>query len=255
MSREALEQAAAQAKLIHSAGGSWQYAGANNIGGRVTDVVVDTSQANTIYVAVRRRRRVEEHRRRATYTTAWPNDYPQAIGSLARGSDGTLWAGTGEANASGGGITYVGDGVYRSTDGGQTWQNVGLEHAGMIGRIAVDPADPNVVLVAASGSIYSTGGTRGLYRTLDGGKHWKAVLVPDLDAAPYTGAVDVAFDPVNPNRVYATLWDHHRSSYLRPYGGIGSGLYVTDNALEQKGQGRGVGAHRQLARERAAADL
>ena len=55
--------------------------------------------------------------------------------------------------------------------------------------------------------------------------------MPDLDAAPYTGAVDVAFDPVNPNRVYATLWDHHRSSYLRPYGGIGSGLYVTDNAL------------------------
>ena len=60
------------------------------------------------------------------------------------------------------------------------------------------------------------------------------MLVPDLDAAPYTGAVDVAFDPVNPNRVYATLWDHHRSSYLRPYGGIGSGLYVTDNALAQK---------------------
>ena len=64
--------------------------------------------------------------RGSTYTTAWPNDYPQAIGSLARGSDGTLWAGTGEANASGGGITYVGDGVYKSTDGGATWTNVGL---------------------------------------------------------------------------------------------------------------------------------
>ena len=102
----------------------------------------------------------------------------------------------------------------------------------MIGRIAVDPPNPNVVLVAASGSIYSTGGKRGLYRTIDGGAHWAPVLVPDLNAAPYTGAVDVAFDPVNPNRVYATLWDHHRNSYLRPYGGIGSGLYVTDNALE-----------------------
>ena len=235
MSREALEQAAAQAQAIHSAGGSWEYAGANNIGGRVTDVVVDPTQANTIYVASAGGGVWKSTDAGATYTTAWPNDYPQAIGSLARGSDGTLWAGTGEANASGGGITYVGDGVYRSTDGGQTWTNVGLEHAGMIGRIAVDPADPDVVLVAASGSIYSTGGTRGLYRTLDGGKHWKAVLVPDLDAAPYTGAVDVAFDPVNPNRVYATLWDHHRSSYLRPYGGIGSGLYVTDNALDEEG--------------------
>ena len=60
-----------------------------------------------------------------------------------------------------------------------------------------------------------------------GRRSWK----PDLDAAPFTGVVDVAIDPVNPNRVYATQWDHHRTSYLRPYGGIGSGLYVTDNAL------------------------
>ena len=171
-----------------------------------------------------------------TYTPAWPADYPQAIGALARGSDGTLWAGTGEANASGGGITYVGDGVYRSTDGGVTWTNVGLDNAGMIGRIAVDPTNPQRVLVAAAGSIYSTGGKRGLYRTVDGGTHWKAILVPDLDAAPFTGVVDVAIDPVNPNRVYATQWDHHRTSYLRPYGGIGSGLYVTDNALAKQAE-------------------
>ena len=75
---------------------------------------------------------------------------------------------------------------------------------GMIGRIAVDPADPNIVLVAAAGSIYSTGGKRGLYRTIDGGDHWAPSSTPDLDAAPYTGVVDVAIDPVNPNRVYAT---------------------------------------------------
>jgi hypothetical protein len=226
-----LAQAAQQAKALKSAGGSWEYVGANNIGGRVTDVVVDPTQPNTIFVASAGGGVWKSTDAGATYTTAWPDDYPQAIGSLALGSDGTLWAGTGEANASGGGITYVGDGVYKSTDGGQTWKHVGLRHAGMIGRIAVDPSNPKVVLVAATGSIYSTGGTRGLYRSTDAGKHWKAVLVPDLQAAPYTGAVDVAFDPVNPSRVYAILWDHHRNSYLRPYGGIGSGLYVTDNAL------------------------
>src|SRR6478735_7150320 len=128
---------------------------------------------------------------------AWPNDYPQAIGALARGSDGTLWAGTGEANASGGGITYVGDGVYKSTDGGATWTNVGLVNAGMIGRIAVDPTNPQRVLVAVAESTSSTGGNRGLYRTTDGGANWAPILVPDLNAAPFTGVVDVAIDPVN----------------------------------------------------------
>jgi len=231
LTRKMLRRAAHQAAVIDSAGGSWEYAGANNIGGRVTDVVVDPTQPNTIFVASAGGGVWKSTDAGATYTPAWPNDYPQAIGSLARGSDGTLWAGTGEANASGGGITYVGDGVYKSTDGGATWTNVGLGNAGMIGRIAVDPADPSVVLVAATGSIYSTGGKRGLYRTIDGGDHWAPILTPDLDAAPYTGVVDVAIDPVNPNRVYATEWDHHRTDYLRPYGGIGSGLYVTDNAL------------------------
>ncbi|HEX7310306.1 MAG TPA: hypothetical protein VF232_03930 [Gaiellaceae bacterium] len=231
VSRATLQRAAEQAKAIPSAGGSWEYVGANNIGGRVTDVVVDPTQADTIYVASAGGGVWKSTDAGMTYTPSWPADYPQAIGALARGSDGTLWAGTGEANASGGGITYVGDGVYRSTDGGITWKHVGLDNSGMIGRIAVDPTDPQRVLVAAAGSIYATGGGRGLYRTLDGGKHWKAILVPDLDAAPFTGVVDVAIDPVNPNRVYATQWDHHRTSYLRPYGGIGSGLYVTDNAM------------------------
>src|SRR4051812_36493132 len=231
VSRAALHRAAAQAAAIGSAGGSWQYAGANNIGGRVTDVVVDPTQANTIYVSSAGGGVWKSTDAGLTYTASWPANYPQAIGALARGSDGTLWAGTGEANASGGGITYVGDGVYKSTDGGATWTNVGLVNAGMIGRIAVDPTNPQRVFVAAAGSIYSTGGNRGLYRTTNGGANWAPVLVPDLNAAPFTGVVDVAIDPVNPNRVYATQWDHHRTSYLRPYGGIGSGLYVTDNAM------------------------
>src|SRR5580765_5945418 len=231
VSRAALHRAAAQAAAISSSGGSWEYAGANNIGGRVTDVVVDPTQPDTIYISSAGGGVWKSTDAGLTYAPAWPNDYPQAIGALARGSDGTLWAGTGEANASGGGITYVGDGVYKSTDGGVTWQNVGVEKAGMIGRIAVDPTNPQRVLVAATGSLYSTGGNRGLYRTTDGGANWAPILVPDLNAAPFTGVVDVAIDPVNPNRVYATQWDHHRTSYLRPYGGIGSGLYVTDNAF------------------------
>ncbi|HEY7017774.1 MAG TPA: hypothetical protein VH297_04845 [Gaiellaceae bacterium] len=227
-----VEQAAAQADAIPSAGGSWEYVGANNIGGRVTDIVVDPDHADTIFVASAGGGIWKSTDAGATYTPAWPNDYPQAIGAMARGSDGTLWVGTGEANASGGGITYSGDGVYKSTDGGATWTNVGLGNSGMIGRIAVDPTDPNRVLVAAAGDIYTTGGKRGLFRTIDGGAHWTRILTPDENVSPWTGVVDVAIDPVNPNRVYATEWDRHRNAYARPYGGVGSGLYVTDNATE-----------------------
>ena len=108
-------RAAAQAAAIPSAGGSWEYVGANNIGGRVTDVVVDSSQANTIYIASAGGGVWKSTDAGMTYTPAWPRDYPQAIGSLARASDGTLWAGTGEANTSGGGITYRGDGESNST--------------------------------------------------------------------------------------------------------------------------------------------
>jgi len=169
---------------IPSGGGTWEYVGANNIGGRVTDVVVDPTQPNTIFISAAGGGIWKSTDGGMTYTPSWPNDYPQAIGALARGSDGTLWAGTGEANASGGGITYNGDGVYKSTDNGVTWTNVGLANAGMIGRIAVDPTDPDRVFVAAAGDIYAQGGKRGLYRTVDGGDHWAPVLVPDLNLSP-----------------------------------------------------------------------
>jgi hypothetical protein len=232
VSRAQIQRALQQADAIDTTPGTWEYVGANNIGGRVTDVVVDPTQPDTIYISSAGGGVWKSTDAGATYTPSWPNDYPQAIGSLARGSDGTLWAGTGEANASGGGITYAGDGVYKSTDGGVTWTNVGIDNAGMIGRIAVDPTNPNRVFVAAAGDIYAQGGKRGLYRTIDGGAHWTRVLTPDFTLSPWIGVVDVAIDPVNPSRVYATMWDHHRSSYLRPYGGVGSGLYVTDNADE-----------------------
>jgi hypothetical protein len=118
VTRAMLRRAGAQAVAIGSAGGSWEYVGADNIGGRVTDVVADPTQPDTIFVASAGGGVWKSSDAGLTYTAAWPEDYPQAIGALARGPDGTLWAGTGEANASGGGITYVGDGVYKSTDAG-----------------------------------------------------------------------------------------------------------------------------------------
>src|SRR5438132_1191786 len=117
---------------------------------------------------------------------------------------------------SGGGLTYFGDGVYKSTDGGKTWQHWGLVQSAAIGRIVVDPVDPQRVFVAAAGSISRIAGQRGIYRVTNGGKDWKLVLAPPNST---TGGIDLAIDPSNHNRIFAALWDHERNNGARVYGG------------------------------------
>jgi photosystem II stability/assembly factor-like uncharacterized protein len=204
----------------------WQLVGPTNVGGRVTDLVVDPRRPNTIYVASAGGGVWKSTDAGATFQSIWPTSFPQAIGSVALGSDGTLWAGTGEANPSGGGLTFFGNGVYRSTDGGASWQQWGLRDSGAIGRIVVDPQDPSRVFVAASGSISQIVSQRGIYELTSGGKDWRLVLAPPNDT---TGGIDIALDPANSNRVYAALWDHHRNNGARDYGGVGSGLYRSDD--------------------------
>src|SRR5205807_7742941 len=100
----------------------------------------------------------------------------------------------------------VGDGIYKSTDGGQSWQHLGLRDAQQIGAVIVDPRDPNRVLVAALGHPYGPNPERGVFRSLDGGATWQKVLYKDEN----TGAIDLAFDPGNPQTVYADLWSSRR---------------------------------------------
>jgi hypothetical protein len=153
-----------------------------------------------------------------TYAPAWPPQNVQAIGALARGSNGTLWAGTGEANPPGGGLTYFGDGIYSSTDGGQTWEKRGLADSGSFGRIAVDPTDPDTIFAAAAGTVSTSVSQRGIYRSTDGGDTWVQVLEPPNDT---TGGADRA-RPVEPEPDLRALWDlqkqrrpHHRRRRAR----------------------------------------
>ncbi len=200
----------------------WKFVGPTNIGGRVVDIAVDPVAADTIYVAAATGGVWKSKDRGARFTSIWPAANPQSMGALLITSSGTLFAGTGEANPGGGSITYGGGGIYRSLDVGRTWQVVGLTNSGTIGRLAVDPNNPQHIFAAAAGQLYNHGGERGVYESTDGGSTWSQVLAGDNDT---TGAVDLAIDPSNPNRVFAAMWDHLREPDLRTYGGVGSGVY------------------------------
>ena len=228
---DALEKAAAQAAALTLATGQsdsqlaaarWKFVGPTNIGGRVVDIAVDPVIADTIYVAAATGGVWKSKDRGARFTSIWPAANPQSMGALLITSNGTLFAGTGEANPGGGSLTYGGGGIYRSVDVGRTWQLVGLTNSGAIGRLAVDPNNPQHIFAAAAGQLYNHGGERGVYESTDGGSTWTQVLAGDNDT---TGAVDLAIDPSNPNRVFAAMWDHLREPDLRTYGGVGSGVY------------------------------
>ena len=162
-----------------------------------------------------------------------------SIGSLAVApSDANvIFAGTGEASIRS--AISFGNGVYKSNDAGKSWTHMGLEDTRHIGRVLIDPKDPNIVFVAALGHAYGPNAERGVFRTSDGGRTWQKVLYKDEN----TGAIDLAFDPENSKIVYATLWNTHRPpwSTYAPIQGPGSGLYKsTDGGTtwkEIKGNG------------------
>ncbi len=153
------------------------------------------------------------------------DDHNQCIGALTidQARPDTVWVGTGEPWVRN--SVSVGDGVYRTVDGGDTWRRMGLEDSERVARIVIHPDDPAVVYVAAMGHLWSANETRGLYRTSDGGATWDRVLYVDDGA----GCVDVALDPQNPDVVYAAMWQFRRTPHSFHSGGPGSGLYKSED--------------------------
>lgn len=146
-----------------------------------------------------------------------------SIGALAvaPSDPNIVWAGTGEtfirSNVS------IGDGIYKSTDGGETWKHMGLDRTGRIGRVIIHPSNPNIVYAAALGHGYAPQPERGVYRTRDGGQSWELVLQVDEN----TGASDLVMDPHNPRILFAGMWQLQIRTWGRESGGPGSGLYVS----------------------------
>src|SRR4051812_1637943 len=144
-----------------------------------------------------------------TWESVFDKEGSPSIGSvaIAPSDPNVIYAGTGEACIRG--DAAQGDGVYKSLDGGKPWKNIGLKDSRAIGKVIVHPKDSDVVLVAALGHPFGPNEERGVFRTSDGGKTWQKVLYKNAD----TGAVDLAFDPNNPNIVFATLWQVRRTPW------------------------------------------
>src|SRR5919198_3101658 len=139
--------------------------------------------------------------------------------AVAQADPNVLYVGMGESCIRGN-VSH-GDGVYRSTDAGQTWTHLGLERTRNIGRVRVHPEDPDTVYVAALGHAHGPNPQRGVFRSTDGGKTWDHVLFRSLDA----GASDLSMDPFNPRVLYAAFWETRRYPWALTSGGPGSGLW------------------------------
>ncbi|HKN67187.1 MAG TPA: hypothetical protein VJW73_12985 [Gemmatimonadaceae bacterium] len=146
-----------------------------------------------------------------------------SIGALAVAPSNAniVWAGTGEPWIRS--HISAGNGVYKSTDAGRTWRKMGLDSAGRVGRIAIDPTNPEIVFVAAQGFSYGPQEERGIYRTTDGGAHWQRVLFVDRN----TGGIDVVMHPTNPQVLFAAMWQLEMHTWGRESGGPGSGIFTS----------------------------
>ncbi len=191
------------------------------VGGRVIAFAVDPNERGKFFIAVASGGVWKTVNAGTTWTPVFDNYGAFSIGAVALDQKDTnvVWVGTGERNSQRS-VGY-GDGVYKSEDGGRTFRKVGLEKSEHIGRIAIDPRDGKTVYVAAQGPLWSAGGDRGLYKTTDGGKTWKAVLT----ISENTGVTDVALDPSNPDIVYAASWQRRRHFHTLINGGPESAIH------------------------------
>jgi photosystem II stability/assembly factor-like uncharacterized protein len=210
----------------------WRSIGPSSMGGRIVDLAVDPSDSATYYVGTASGGVFKTTNRGVTFAPVFDQAGSLSIGDvcISPSHPDTVWVGTGEHNARNS-VTW-GDGVYKSTDGGRNWKQMGLRDSFQIGRIAVHPTSPDVVFVGAAGRLWGPSEERGLYKSTDGGQTWKQVLYVD----EHTGCIDVAISPGDPKVMLAAMYQRRRDPFdggdpVERWG-PGSGLFRSDDGGE-----------------------
>ena len=202
--------------------------GPAGMSGRISDLAVYEPNPAIFYVGTGHGGVWKTTNNGTTFEAQMQDQGLMSIGDVAvsQNNPDLVWVGTGESNNRQ--STSWGDGIYKSTDGGKTYTNVGLRTSRYISRIVIDPRTNDVVFVAATGSLWGPGGERGIYKTIDGGKTWNQVLKVDDD----TGANDLVMDPTNNKILYASTYQRRRTECCMNGGGPGSGIWKSTDAGE-----------------------
>jgi photosystem II stability/assembly factor-like uncharacterized protein len=208
-------------KAEHLKGFPWRPIGPANMGGRVSDIAGHPSDPATFYVALGTGGLLKTTNYGTTWKFVFEDQHVASVGSVAVAPSRpeVVWVGTGEGNSRN--SSSWGDGVYQSSDGGTTWQHLGLAETHDIPRLVVHPKDPDTAYVCALGHLWGENPERGVFKTTDGGKTWQHSL--KLDAR--TGCVDLVLDPENPEAVFAAAYARRRTAWSYESGGPLGGIY------------------------------
>src|SRR5215471_3067465 len=205
---------------------TWRSIGPANMGGRIDDIAVVEGNPSTFYVGFATGGVWKTTNNGTTFTPIFDEQPVTSIGdiAIAPSDPNIVYVGTGEANNRQ--SASFGAGMFKSTDAGKTWKQIGLVETQSIARVVVHPKDPNIVYVAALGHLFGPNKDRGLYKTTDGGATWTNTKFIDPD----TGFTDVVMDPVNPNVLYAASYQRRRVPWGFNGGGSASGIWKTVDA-------------------------
>jgi photosystem II stability/assembly factor-like uncharacterized protein len=197
-------------------------------GGRIIDIDVNTKRPKEFYVAYASAGVFKTVNNGISFEPVFDNNDALGVGDIAlsQTDPNVLYVGTGEKNGSR--SSYAGSGVYRTTDGGKTWNHLGLTGTQHVSRIVIHPQDNNTVWVAAIGSLYTNNKDRGVFKSTDGGATWKKTLFVNDS----TGVIDLAINPQNPKQLWASSWERTRKSWNFKGNGPGSSIYRSDDGGE-----------------------